>query len=68
MKTTNKTPINGLTKKGQIIADRKKTRCTVKPFTKRLYIKKIGKEPVGVEMVDNAELFPQKPLLRIHRL
>ena len=68
MKNTNECAVRGLTKKGQIIADRKKTRCTVKNFTKRLYIYKIGNEPVGCKMVDNAELFPTKPLFRIHRL
>ena len=68
MKNTNKTSIKKLTKRGQAIANRKKERCTVKPYTKRLFIRKVGNEPVGVEMVDIAELFPTKTTFRIHRL
>lgn len=68
MKNTNKCAVKGLTKRGQMIADRKITKCTVKTLTKRLYIYKIGKDPVGCQMVDNAEIFPTKTTFRIHRL
>ena len=36
MKNTNKSAVKGLTKRGQIIADRKKVRCTVKNLTKTI--------------------------------
>ena len=68
MKNTKECAVKGLTKRGQMIADRRKTKCTVKNLTKRLYIYKIGKETVGCQMVDNAKYFPTKTAFRIHRL
>lgn len=68
MKNTKECVVKGLTKRGQIIADRKKSKCTVKNLTKRLYIYKIGDDPVSCQMVDNAEYFPTKTTFRIHRL
>ena len=67
MENTKKCAVRGLTKRGQMIADRKKVRCTVKNLTERLYIYKIGKDPVGCQMVDNAKYFPTKEIFRIYR-